>query len=167
MRKLLVPTLFALAAAAAVLTGCATSTTPGAGGTASATTSTVPTGDASPTPSTPDVTTGALTVTRTGGIAGVRQTLAVTADGSWVYTDGKTGATDRGMFTADQRTAVVQMLSNPALLAQLSQRPTNAVCNDGFVYTVSLGTEQFSFTDCGGNGLPKQLIAALSAATPF
>jgi hypothetical protein len=71
------------------------------------------------------------------------------------------------MFTADQRTAVVQLLTSPAMLAQLSQHSTEGVCNDGFVYTITMGTEKFTFTDCGGDGLPKQLIAALSAATPF
>jgi len=100
-------------------------------------------------------------------MAGVRQTLTVTADGSWVYTDAKTGSTERGMFTADQRAAVVQLLSNPAMVSQLAQRSTPSACNDGFIYTIAMGAEQFTFADCGGNGLPKQLIAALSAATPF
>jgi len=167
MRKLLAPALFTVVAAGVMLAGCATPGTPGSAGTAGTATSSATPGDTTTTPSNPGVPAGAVTVTRTGGIAGVHQTLAVSADGSWIYTDTKTGATQRGMFTADQRTAVVQLLSNPAMLAQLSQHSTAGVCNDGYVYTIAMGTEQFSFTDCGGEGLPKQLIAALSAATPF
>jgi hypothetical protein len=175
MRKLLVPVLTALTAAAVTLAGCATPGTPGpAGGPTQSTSGTGQIGSGSPSPpsgpgagQTASDGLTSLTITRTGGLAGVRQTLSLKPDGSWIYADTRNGATGRGTLTSSQRAAVVQVVTDPQLIAQLSQRTPPAVCNDGFVYALQLGSETFSFNDCSSAKLPADLVAALAAATPF
>ena len=128
-------------------------------------------GGAAPTRTPPPETSAAapVTVTRTGGLAGVNQSIALSPDGSWVYTDGRRNQTERGTLTDAQRAQVLQLLASPAFAQALSGRATTtAVCNDGFEYTISYGSARFAFTDCGQADAPVEaVLAALTDATPF
>ncbi len=109
----------------------------------------VPTG-----PSASDQVSGLITpisITRTGGIVGVRQSLDISADGSWVFTDSKTRQSSRGAFTAAQLTTLNALLTDPKLIQQMTERSAPAgVCADGFDYTIKFGAaDSFSFSDCG------------------
>jgi hypothetical protein len=111
-----------------------------------------------------------IKATRTGGFAGVRQTLVVSVDGNWIYTDGKTNQTQSGKLTSDQLKSVVTLLSDPAVATQLAPRPTGTLrCADAFLYTIQFGgSDTFSMSDCGD--LPpaaSAILTALSDATPF
>ncbi len=156
MRRLLVTVITAAAAGVSLvagLAGCGSGTS-GAGATTAPTTS-APTG---------------VTITRTGGIAGVNQTIQIAADGSWTYTDAKTGASQRGSLTQDQRATLFGILATPGLIDQMNQHASAApTCNDGFHYAITLGSESFAFTDCGGTAAPEieAVISAIVGATPF
>jgi hypothetical protein len=111
-----------------------------------------------------------LTVTRAGGIAGAQQSLSVSADGSWVYTDAKTGQTTSGQLTAAQASALTTLLTDPKLTQLLSDHATpTSACTDTFTYTLQFGTsDTFTFTDCGNLAPSVQaVIQALSDDTAF
>ena len=117
-----------------LLAGCATPTGTGPGG-----------------PNNPAATTGAtlpgLSLTRTGGFAGVNQTLTVTANGSWTYTDKKTSATETGQFTPAQLGQLAQLAADPRLTSEALQS-SNRTCTDAFQYTITVGTMNATVQDC-------------------
>jgi hypothetical protein len=112
-----------------------------------------------------------LSITRFGGMIGQWQSLSIAADGSWVYTDPNAGTTTRGQLTPAQLSALVRLLTDPALVTALSTHPTGApiVCTDGPEYTLQFGTtDTFTFLDCGG--IPPPVLAViqeLTADTPL
>ena len=131
---------------------------------------------ASPAPVTPSATASAgglitpVSVTRAGGLAGVRQTLSIAADGSWTFTDAKSGQSSTGQLTSAQLTALVTLLTDPTLIQALSNHATpTGVCNDGFQYTLQFGSsDTFTFADCGTMEPPvRAVIQALTDDTPF
>ena len=81
-----------------------------------------------------------MTVTRTGGIAGVRQTIRIAANGWWTYQDGRSGASDSGRLTATQRQLLTRLVTDPDFVREAREAPApGIVCNDGFVYSLSVG----------------------------
>lgn len=123
------------------------------------------TGAASPT------TTGvAVTVTRGGGFAGVNQSIAVAADGSWVYTDKRKQSTENGTLTEAQRAELARLAGAPGLFAELSGSPyPMPSCADAFTFEIVVAGRSGGFTDCGGQPRPAvdALLAFLADATPL
>jgi hypothetical protein len=126
-------------------------------------------GPGSPVPATtPPPTT--VTITRTGGFAGVHQSIAIAPDGSWVYTDARnTGASQRGQLTPAQETQLLSAVVDPAFADQLRRRDTSVQCSDGFDYTVDVAGESQSFSDCPQVARPvvDQALRLIKDATPF
>jgi hypothetical protein len=121
----------------------------------------VPTAVATPVP---------VSVTRTGGIAGVNQTIDIAPDGNWVYTDKRSNRTETGTLATAQRLLVLRFVTDPAFVDELTNGATpDPRCADGFRYTINTGGESGSFDDCGPDGPPvvKAAIAAITEATPF
>jgi hypothetical protein len=111
-----------------------------------------------------------VSVTRAGGLAGVRQTLSIAADGSWSFTDAKSGQSSTGQLSSAQLAALVRLLTDPTLIQALSNHSTpTGVCNDGFQYTLQFGSsDTFTFADCGTMEPPvRAVIQALTDDTPF
>jgi hypothetical protein len=108
-------------------------------------------GAGDPAPPTPAPQT--VTVQRTGGIAGNRDTIAVQPDGSWRRT-GR-GAPGAGTLTADQNDALGRMEADPALAGE-SARPSGPLeCADGYQLSVTVGNTTVRWQDCGsGTSLP-------------
>jgi hypothetical protein len=102
---------------------------------------------------------------------GAGQSLWIAADGSWLYTDPKAGISTRGQLTPAQSSALVKLLTDPALVTALADPPSDAAisCPDGRAYTLRFGTsDTFSFLDCGS--LPpavEAVIQELMADTPL
>jgi hypothetical protein len=129
-----------------------------------------------PAPGGPAVTgTGApvhpfpLTITRTGGFAGVDQSITVRSDGSWSYGAGKAKPATQGTLTQAELDQVTRILSDPAFPADVRPHRTEGVCSDGFTYSVTIGPESSSFEDCGEVDRPlfDALLATLHQRTPF
>jgi hypothetical protein len=129
--------------------------------------STVPGGSTSTTkevPSGPGVT-----ITRTGGLAGVMQVIAVAADGSWTYTDRRAGTSQQGKLTTAQRQDLARLAIDPALAAEARRSAPPDPCADGFVYTITLGEASTRYEQCGAGNRPvtDQLLALVLGATPM
>lgn len=109
-----------------------------------------------------------ITVHRTGGIAGVDEELVVTPAGAWTYTNKKTGATEKGAFTADQGLAIAELASDPGLVQQFTQSGASGECADGFKYAIDVADKGYAFQDCGQlKPLVASLLKKLTDATPL
>ena len=150
-----------------VLTACAEVTTPGepsvaaspstgpaASGPASSPTVTPTsagtTGGPAPTGGPVGPTT--VTILRSGGIAGVMQELKIEPNGTWRYVDKRGGQAQQGQLSAAQRQQLAQLVRSPAFVAEARQAPPPGVCNDGFIYAVTVGEFSFRYEQCGGKG---------------
>lgn len=141
---------------------------PGSGQPGSATAPSTPPAGSSTGSATPRLT--AVTVTRTGGIAGVMQQLVISPNGSWTYTDRKTQASQTGQLTAAQAAQLASLLANPALSAEARITPPPIACNDSFVYTITAGELSLRYDQCAAQGkrpVTDQLVAAVVDATPL
>jgi hypothetical protein len=111
-----------------------------------------------------------ITVTRTGGFAGVMQSVAISPDGSWVYTDQRSGKVERGQLTAAQRQELAGLVGDPALGGEARRSSAPGACNDAFVYTVAVGEFTFRYEQCGSPSnrpLTDRVLALVAAATPM
>jgi hypothetical protein len=140
-----------LAAVPLLLAACGSGSGAGSGGTTPA-----------------DPPSPAVTVVRTGGFAGVNETLTVAPDGSWLYTDHRRNLTQAGTLTPAQRAQLRAAATDPALAAAFRE-PAGGGCADGFQYAVTVGDLSGSFDDCGGtdHAAIRAVIAAVTPATPL
>ncbi len=103
-----------------------------------------PSAPASPTaspPSNPAPPFQSVTVVKTGGFAGVNETIKVTSSGA-VNGTKKLTATDLNQLRA--------LVAAPAFAAEAKRSPhAGPDCRDGFEYRVTSGPIQASGTDCG------------------
>jgi hypothetical protein len=172
MRTLRWMALPLLAALAAMSGGCAKPGGPGDVPTPPTSTSPSSTPPSSTPPGTsPGPGSGALpptTVTRRGGLAGVDETVAITADGSWVYTNRRQVTSQRGTLTDAQRTSLVQLVTSPNFLKEAKASPGTSHCNDAFMYSITVGDLHVQYEDCG-NDRPAVMAVVTSVvnATPL
>jgi hypothetical protein len=151
MRIDMLPWVAGLATAAVLfvsLSGCARS---GPGGETVPQSSPAPSSSevTSPVPSTPVSQT--VVVERTGGIAGLQDTITVQPDGHWSR-GSKRGSPGTGQLTADQRDRLRTLASSPKLRDESTRKRSTAfVCSDAFLYTVTVGSLKVSYEDCGGS----------------
>jgi hypothetical protein len=114
-----------------------------------------------------------ITIVRTGGIAGVNQTIAIATDGSWVYSTaqrgGATGQNQTGQLTPVQLTGLRAAVADPGFAGQLKLTDKSQACADAFEYTVSVGDEKSTFIDCNQSSRPlvSQALQIVTDATPF
>ena len=110
-----------------------------------------------------------LTIERTGGFAGVDESITIRSDGGWSYTATKGQPGAQGTLTQAVLDQVTQTVSNPAFQADVRPHTTQGTCADGFTYAVSIGAETSGFEECGGGDRPlfDALITVLGQHTPF
>jgi hypothetical protein len=158
--------------AALVVAGCATPTGTGSGGQPAGTpTGGVPSASPSPTtgaspqpqsnPPAPAPAAVRLVINRTGGFAGVNETITIEPDGSWVY-----NGSERGRLTAAQLADIMRLVRDPRLASEM-RAPNQAVCNDAFRYTFRIGELSGSFEDCANRPAVNAVLTAIGQATPF
>lgn len=112
-----------------------------------------------------------VTVERTGGIAGVEQSITVAPDGRWSYHQDRPGQGGvdkpvRGRLNEMYRADLQALLADPALATETGGK---ADCADGFGYKLVTGATLVEWTDCGGDGPPtaSRVVALLTESTPF
>jgi hypothetical protein len=130
--------------------------------------SSVPGGSSSTTKAVPSLP--GVTITRTGGIAGVMQVIAVAADGSWTYTDKRVGTSQQGRLTTAQHHDLARLVADPALAAESRRSPPPGSCADAFVYTITVGGLSIRYDQCGSAGerpVADKLLALVLDATPM
>jgi hypothetical protein len=156
--------LAALAVAALLftsLTGCArpddpvVQTSPGASSTP----------DGSGTSSAADQT---VVVERTGGIAGMQDTVTVQPDGHWTR-GSKYSSAGTGQLSDEQRSRLRALVNNPKLRDEATRKAsTGFVCADAFQYTVIVGAMKIRYEDCGNNSSPEtasQIVTLVMSAS--
>ncbi|MGH3648466.1 MAG: hypothetical protein ACRDTM_14980 [Micromonosporaceae bacterium] len=108
-----------------------------------------------------------ITLSRTGGIAGVDQRVVVEPEGAWTYTgDGKRKT---GELT-DQQVSKLQSLAMDERLPAEAKRQDSGECADGFEYSLKAGDVSLTAVDCGGfDNRPvfSELVDLLVDATPM
>ena len=110
-----------------------------------------------------------LTISRTGGFAGVDESITVRSDGGWSYSANRGKPTAQGTLPAPDLAKVTQTLSDPAFGLDVRPHKQNGVCADGFTYSVSIGPETSTFDECGEGDRPlfTALLTVLRQNTPF
>jgi hypothetical protein len=111
-----------------------------------------------------------VTISRTGGLAGVMQQVAIAADGTWTFTDRRAGDTQQGKLTTAQREQLASLAADPAIQAESRGKPL-VTCADGYIYTIGIGEASLRYDQCGGGSgrrpVTDQLLAIVLAATPM
>jgi hypothetical protein len=87
-----------------------------------------------------------VTVERSGGIAGTRDTVVVHGDGAWTATR-RNGATTSGRLTPTKLASLRTLVDGSAWRTEASASATS-VCADGFVYVVTVGGQSARTNDC-------------------
>lgn len=122
-------------------------------------------------PGEPDVTAlpAEVTVNRSGGFAGVSDTVTIDPDGAWRYDGGESveaGQLDEGLLSE-----LVGLVTDPSLAVD-ERAPSGRQCADFFVYTVTVATEpevSGQSDSCGNppNEVFTEVVDLVSAATPL
>lgn len=107
-----------------------------------------------PSPGTPPSAVVPITVTirKSGGIAGINETLVVDAQGNWTRTTRN--GTKSGKLTPQELAQAAKLATDPRLLteAQTPQPTTN--CADAITYAVVIGAATVTYSDCGTGSPP-------------
>jgi hypothetical protein len=124
-----------------------------------------PAGGASspPAASTPVAAGVAVSLTRTGGFAGVDDRVEIAADGTWTAT-GRTGGSRRGQLSVEDRASLVTLVTDPGLAAEAagsSETGAPTRCADTFAYVVTVRAARVSFVDCPAGGDSPRVAAAI------
>jgi hypothetical protein len=119
----------------------------------------------SPTP-TPPPTLQPMTLVRTGGFAGVHDTLQIDADGGWNIS-GRSSATSDGQLDGPARARLAEIQADPALPAEIAGLPRHGCC-DQFNYDLRIGAQSYSFEGWGDYGpLMAELFDLIQEQTDF
>jgi hypothetical protein len=102
----------------------------------------------------------ALSLTRTGGFAGVDDQVVVAADGTWSVTD-RAGAHRSGQLSEQQRATLARLAEDPGLAAEsaLTREPTK--CADAYTYAVAVRAVRVGFVDCPTDAAPPRVAAGI------
>jgi hypothetical protein len=96
------------------------------------------------------VTFPTVTLTRTGGFAGVNDQYTVAPDGT-LSIQGRGKPAARKKLTPAQLAELRALVTSPQLTAEAARGPIKAPgCADGFNYSVTVGSTRLSGVDCGG-----------------
>jgi hypothetical protein len=96
-----------------------------------------------------------VVVERTGGIAGVQDTVTVDPDGHWTR-GGKRGSAGTGQLSDDQRSRLRALAGSTELRDEATRKAsTGFVCSDAFQYTVTVGATKVRYEECGTNSTPE------------
>ena len=109
-----------------------------------------------------------ITIRKSGGIAGVNETLVVDAQGRWTRTT-KTG-TSTGQLTQAQLAQAAKLATDPRLIAEAQTKQSTAGCADAFVYAVTIQSVTITYSDCGSGSPPPattELVRFLEQATAY
>ncbi|MFL6127734.1 MAG: hypothetical protein ACJ73E_01550 [Mycobacteriales bacterium] len=106
-------------------------------------------GRSTPPGTTPSGTTaaGLVGAVRTGGFAGVRDTLVVQPDGRWRRTR-RTAAAESGRLTGPQLEQLRRLAADPRLAAEAARTPPPTSCLDAFSYAVTVAGTTVDYIDC-------------------
>jgi hypothetical protein len=108
-------------------------------------------------------------INRTGGFAGVHQSISISRNGAWRYSDRRGSTVSTGHLRFWQIWTLRRLLSDPALPGSLGHHP-NPGCADAFEYRVVLAWWQpvSTYTDCVNPPVPlARVVNAVVNFTPL
>ncbi|MGC9671191.1 hypothetical protein ACNTMW_32175 [Planosporangium sp. 12N6] len=109
-----------------------------------------------------------VVMVRTGGFAGVHDTVTVSADGRWTSSDAQ-GRTVSGRLTEAQRDRLRTLAADPRLRDEASRATATTACRDSFTYTVTVRETRLGYEECpGGPARPEttgEIVDLLTEAT--
>jgi hypothetical protein len=109
-----------------------------------------------------------ITISRTGGIAGVHDTVRITATGAWTSED-RLGRRTTGQLTPEQLDQLQRLAADPHVAVEAAATTGPPQCADGFQYTVTIDTAAIRFEDCAHAAEPrvaKAVVGTIQAAVP-
>jgi hypothetical protein len=108
-------------------------------------------------PTTTDPTTSAqplpLTLSRTGGIAGVQDQVKIDPDGTATVTH-RSGKPTTTRLSAPELAALRRLVTDPALAREAKAADGAGTCADGFQYDLRTPALSMKTTDCGRSNRP-------------
>ncbi|WP_433306794.1 hypothetical protein ACQP2F_21755 [Actinoplanes sp. CA-030573] len=131
-------------------------------GPATSATTTAPT-RAAATTAPPARNLGVVQIVRTGGLAGITQTITVLPDGRWTVKTDRGQPTRTGTLTAAQHAQLKKLLADPRLAREAAAKSGEVVrCADAFTYVVATGQGVVRYTSCGSKDKPEVTLAIIT-----
>jgi hypothetical protein len=101
-----------------------------------------------------------VVVHRTGGFAGVDDTVIVEPDGRWRSTSRR-GSPHAGRLTDAQRDRLRTLATDPRLLKEADSTPGPSRCADTFNYTVTVGATRVAYIACPTGEPPPEVAGSI------
>lgn len=102
-----------------------------------------------------------VSLTRTGGLAGVNDGVVIEADGTWSATD-RTGANRTGRLSDEQRASLARLANDPGFAAESAQTRGPTRCADAYTYDLTVRSVRVSFVDCPTDADRPRIAAQIS-----
>lgn len=99
-----------------------------------------------------------VVLVKSGGIAGVKDTVTVRPDGHWTKTD-RTGAPQEGRLAETDLARLRQLATDPRLATEATETKGPDNCADGFTYRLTVGPAESGYVDCGPAARPPAVTA--------
>lgn len=101
-----------------------------------------------------------VVLTKSGGIAGLKDTVTVTPDGHWTKVD-RSGASRTGQLTAADLDRLRRLAADPRLTAEATATGPATMCADAFTYQLTVGPTTTGYVDCPPQAAPPATTAAV------
>ncbi|MFD2766593.1 protealysin inhibitor emfourin [Micromonospora eburnea] len=105
-----------------------------------------------------------VVLTRSGGFAGLDDTVTVTPDGHWTKVD-RAGATRSGQLDPGDLDRLRQLTADRRLLAEATATDPVSTCADAFTYRLTVGAVTTSYVDCPTEHPPATTTAVVELLT--
>ncbi|NUT38161.1 MAG: hypothetical protein HOV79_34360 [Hamadaea sp.] len=102
----------------------------------------------------------ALDVRRAGGIAGVDDRVAVSAQGAW-SASGKAGSAKQGTLSQSQLDTLIAYAADPRLAKEATEQRAPTACRDAFSYVVTVDALTVAYVDCPTDGPSPQVASSI------
>ncbi|MFE9693455.1 hypothetical protein [Micromonospora sp. NPDC005806] len=100
-----------------------------------------------------------VVLTKSGGIAGLQDTVTVRPDGQWTRVD-RAGTSRSGQLGAADLDRLRQLTADPRLAAEATATATSR-CADAFTYQLTVGPITTGYVDCPPEATPPAGTAAV------
>jgi hypothetical protein len=102
----------------------------------------------------------AVVLTKSGGIAGLSDTVTVRTDGHWTKVD-RSGGSRTGQLAAADLQRLRQLTTDPRLPAEAAATTPATMCADAFTYQLTVGDTTTGYVDCPPQATPPATTGAV------
>ncbi|MFR9776697.1 protealysin inhibitor emfourin [Micromonospora sp. MS34] len=101
-----------------------------------------------------------VVLTKSGGIAGVEETVTVQPDGHWTRGD-RSGASRTGQLSDADLDRLRRLAADPRLPAEATATTPAPMCADAFTYRLTVGDTTTGYEDCPPQATPPPATGAV------